>query len=148
MGVLEYALYAELTKEGTTLDKLIGGRVRPLFLPQNSPLPAVVYQRVSTPRYAAMQKDTPLSSPRIQIDCYAQSYPEAISISEALREILQDFSGTMGEGDNTVENVAVLLQDQQELYEEQTKYWRIMQDYIIYHNETQEDEEEEEQGGE
>ena len=134
--MLESALVAELTKTGTTLYGLVGSRIYPLRLPQGATLPAIRYQRISTPRYHAMGGDSNLSSPRMQLDIFAETYGSAKAVSEALRKKLQNFSGTMGTTSVNVSNVAVLLLDQSENTEEDTKHTRIRMDFSIYHDES------------
>lgn len=132
--MLEAALVSEL-KKASSYHTLIDGRIYPLKLPQEITLPATVYQRINTTRYHCMQEDSKLSSPRIQLDHYSTSYITAKSVAEACRAKLQNFSGTIGAGAETKEGVAVLLQDETDHFEDDTKYWRVRQDYIIYHQE-------------
>ncbi len=139
MATLEQALFQELSKSGTDYYDEVSGRVYPLVLPQSATLPASVYQRISTLRHHAFEEDTDLSRPRIQIDHYSTSYGRVKDVAEECRDLLQNKSGEIGDSD-TVENVAVLLTDESEYYEEDTQYYRIRQDYFIYFDEDGDDE--------
>jgi len=134
MANLEQALFGELEKTETDYYGLTKGRIYFLHLPQSVTLPATVYQRISTQRHHAFQADADLSRPRMQLDHYSTQYPKAKETAEACRKLLQNFSGTMG-GVNTVDNVAVILTDESEHYEEDTGYYRVRQDYFIFHDE-------------
>jgi len=91
---LEEAIYAYLISE-TAMHAQIVDRLYPLLLPQKCQLPAVAYTLISVDRTPALQNDTGFVKATLQFSCHAKSYSEAVSITQLLREALQDFSGNM-----------------------------------------------------
>lgn len=81
---------------------LVAGRVFPLRIPQNTPLPAVAYQLVSqTPRplHACNLPDQAL----VQVTVYAKRYADVETISDAIRAALGSYENgeTFIEYDNS-----------------------------------------------
>lgn len=122
---LEKALVAELNNNVG-----VGTRIYPLVIPEsNGNQSAVVYTRVTTQRYHCFGTDATLQTPRMQIDCYAMSYPAALTIANAVVARLQNAS-TLGGGAGAV-NVAVITRDEAQTYEEETKRYRVRVDFHI-----------------
>ncbi|MGE0294967.1 MAG: DUF3168 domain-containing protein [Hyphomonadaceae bacterium] len=90
---MEDSLNAAL-REDAAVGAIVGAgasaRVYPLVLPQSVNLPAVTYQRISTPRVVT----TTLSGPnarvncRMQVDCWAGTFAQAKALSSAVRAAL------------------------------------------------------------
>lgn len=66
-------------------------------LPINQQLPAVLIQRISSIRQQTFCGTAPLVETDIQVDSYAMTGQDAWALAEALRAVLMDFNGTMGE---------------------------------------------------
>lgn len=64
---------------------LVGTRLFPLFRPQNSPLPSVAYQRVSTAPENSLLGFSNLEQVRIQFECFAKTVLEAKTLASVLR---------------------------------------------------------------
>ena len=116
---------------GTTL-KAITTRMYPLKLPQSPTLPAIVYTKVSGFREHDMDGSS-IATPRIQFDCYAATYAAAKALADALRERADSYTGVVGSPADTV-HYAYLL-NEQDFYEDDTKYFRVSMDFEIAHNE-------------
>lgn len=71
-----------------TITGLVGSRVYPLFRPQDDPLPAMVYQRLSTTPENALSGFSGLDLVRIQFSCYAKTIAEAKQLAQALRSAI------------------------------------------------------------
>ena len=86
---LESALYTTLTGNAG-LAALVSTRVKPDVLPQGTVLPAVVYQRVSTPRSQVLgaSQAVAVSRPRVQFSCWGSTFDEALAVCSALRTAL------------------------------------------------------------
>lgn len=67
------------------LTDLIADRLYPLVLPQNCPLPAAVYFKVSAPRVHSLSGQSGLANVRIQVTTWARTYPEVKGVAEAMR---------------------------------------------------------------
>lgn len=99
MPSAEAALYSLLTTGSPNpVAALVGTRVWPDVLPQAPLLPALRYQRISTPRsqYRTLDGRADYASPRFQIDVYATARLEAINIAQAVYQLLEGFHGTVG----------------------------------------------------
>lgn len=99
MASAEAALYSLLTA-GTPnpVAALVGTRVYPMVLPQNTSYPAIRLQRISTPRsqYRTMDGRADYASPRMQVDVYALTHAAAIAVAQAIYETLEGYHATVG----------------------------------------------------
>lgn len=128
---IEEAIYSYLsTYAGLTA--LTSTRIYPGALPQKCTLPAIVYSRISTPRVHTMGNDPGLASPKFQFDIWAETLLSALGVKAQLKKALQDYSGTMG-GAGGVTVQAILLDDERQDYEPETKLHNIQMDFIIWH---------------
>jgi hypothetical protein len=91
----EAALYALLTGGSPSISAMVGTRVWPDVLPQAPLLPAIRYQRISTPRgqYRTLDGKAEYASPRFQIDIYATSRSQALTIADAVYRLLEGYTG-------------------------------------------------------
>jgi len=89
------SLYAYLV--GTSaITALIGTRIYPVDeVPQNEPLPYIVYEVVSNIPYHLMSADADVYSPRYAIHIFANTNLEIDNIEAAIKTALQDYRGTM-----------------------------------------------------
>ena len=127
---LEDALYTKLT--GTTaVSDLVGDRVYPAPLPQNIADPCISFQRIDTPREYSLTGYANLASPRIQVDCWAETYEGATALANAVRQAVQGFSGDIG----SVTVYAVFVVDERDSYEENSRSFRRSLDLQIHHKE-------------
>ena len=127
---LETALRAELLS-GSGIG--VGTRVYPLALPATAELPAVVYTRVSTQRLHCMGGDLALQRPRMQIDVYADTYASALTVAGNILTKLQNKTGTIGSSGHTVTNGAILTENETQSYEPDTKTYRVMLEFYVFH---------------
>jgi hypothetical protein len=110
------------------LAALIGTRLYPLLLPQDPTLPAVTYQRISTPMMLAFERSF-LPHPRFQFDCWAASFPAARAVAEQVKLALDVYRGAMGA--ETIQ--ASILDTDRDTYEPQAKIFHSIVDAIIWH---------------
>lgn len=80
---LETKLYTLLSGDAG-VSALVSNRIYPLAAPQQADLPFVVYTRISSGREYTLSGATGLENPRMQVDCYAETYSSAKAISEAV----------------------------------------------------------------
>lgn len=102
--MIEEALIPFLRDSSRVL-ALAGGRVHHNARPQNGALPAIVVHRVSSVRERVLTGRVRLAHPRIQIDCMAETAQDAQSLANAVRLVIEDYEGSMG--DYTVQVVTV-----------------------------------------
>jgi hypothetical protein len=123
------------------LTALISTRIYPLRLPVEVTLPAMTYQRISTPREITQDQVNngsdggELAYPRFQFAVYDDGYSDVKAVVKQLRKCLNGFSGTFGTGANTVKVYGVLAENEIDNYDPDTNlYWTTV-DYFIYHEE-------------
>jgi len=119
---LESTLYSALTAHAP-LAALIGTRLKPDVLPQNCALPAIVYQRIDTPRsqvFGASQA-VAVSRPRIQFSCWALTADAALDVCAALRVALRSLP------------MPVALENEYTLRDPDSNYYRRNLDAVIAH---------------
>jgi len=105
----------------STLSGIIGGRVYPLFRPQTDPLPALVYQRVSTVPTNSITGFSGLDAVRIQFSCYAKTLLEAKELAEALRAAMN--------ADAALRSTCVMEMDEQD---PETRNFRTIVDFNVW----------------
>jgi hypothetical protein len=88
---IEEAIYSYLSNE-TGITSLVGSRIYPVKLPQNTDYPAITYFRVSGPEHH--EKD--MAYPRFQFSCWAAEYGTAKGLAAEVKAAFQRFKGTMG----------------------------------------------------
>lgn len=79
---------------------LAGDRIRPLQLDRDPVLPAITYQRISTPREVEHDGDQGYADFRVQLNCWAQrttndaGYGQARQLANEVRAALHGYRGT------------------------------------------------------
>lgn len=93
----EQAIVALLIAAATSA----GDRIEPLQLPRDPALPAISYQRISTPRRIAHNGDQGYADFRTQINCWAKrtegstaGYSQAKQLADEVRVALNGYRGT------------------------------------------------------
>lgn len=129
--MIEYTVRAYMLADAT-ISGLIGTRYYPLKMPQVPTLPLIVYTKVSGPRLHDMDGSS-IAEPRFQIDSWADTYVGAKALANAVRERLDSYTGPVGSPADTV-HFAYLL-NEQDLYDDESKYWRVSMDFEIVHDE-------------
>lgn len=104
MALIEAELMTYLLSKAS-VTALVGTRVFRVFVPQSNSgnaqsdvgkLPRIVLQRVTGGRSYFIGGGDGLPMPTIQLSCQALTYGAAKAIADALRMVLDGFSGTMG----------------------------------------------------
>lgn len=86
---IEQALYSYLVSLG-----ICNGRIYPRKLPAHVTLPAIAYQRYATPPQMTHAGASSYSLTRIQLGVMANSYSDALFISQQLEAALAGATGT------------------------------------------------------
>lgn len=126
---LESELYTRLTTFAG-LTALVGTNIYPLLLPQDAPLPAVVFQTISEPRISSFGVDTGDVHARVQVTAFSPKSAgakAALDIKEQVRLALQRFSGG-NIRDSFVEGGG-------HGWEPEAKIFTVMLDFIIWFKE-------------
>lgn len=105
--------------QDTDLDALIAKRITPATDPvdkKGTVLPRITYQRISTKRMQSNDGPTGLSSARVDLNLYAETYDQVQQLAEHVRRIFDGFAGeaiTQGGRAVKVASTAVIDQDDQ-----------------------------------
>lgn len=105
---------------------LVGDRVFPLVMPQNSEYPALVLTVISdTPEnsYDGETDGTPSSSVRLQVDAYHRRIEKAYAAANAARDVIASLS--RADLSATCVNVSEFFEPESELY-------RISSDFMLW----------------
>jgi hypothetical protein len=119
-----------------TVAGMVGTRIYPLFVPQDSAFPAIRYQRLVTPRTRSLLGPSGLAAPTFQYDCYGEQpsgVTEAKLLAEAVRHVLDGYRGTAGA--SFIEGAMVV--DERDLeFEEKAGLARASLDVKVWHRES------------
>lgn len=112
-----------------------GGRIYHLPLPQDATLPAVTFQRISAVR-AQNLNDGPAGQCRcrIQIDVWASTYDETKTVMEAIRAILDGYTGVITRSVSPAQTwiiQGISLVNDLDLFEDGRRIHRGTADYIV-----------------
>ena len=128
----ELAVYTIL-KNDAPVAALVGTRIFPSLAPQNAANPLIVYQRISADRITSLDGPSGLSWARVQVDCYAETYAGAKTLSAAIRVALEGYRGTVG----GVRVGGISLETDRDLYENDPEpgLFRVTHDFTVIHDE-------------
>ena len=136
MALPEVAFWNFFSVQSTVTD-FVGTRIFPNVIPQdNTTYPAIRYAFISEVHDQDLQGSAGVVRCRVQIDSYSTSFLESIQMREAIRLILEGFSGLM----DTTEVLWSSLDDSQSEWEppqdsSDVGLHRQVQDFIIRYRE-------------
>jgi hypothetical protein len=111
MSNMAAGIFKYLTSK-SQITKLVSKRIFPDHAPSSARLPYITYRKLNSPGIHNMGGASALGQPTYEFTCQAEKFDQALEIREALRNVLQGFSGKMG-----TENVrAVFLEDDSDDY--------------------------------
>lgn len=89
------AVYQHLL-DNQSIQERVEGRIFPIVLPQNQPLPAIVYSPTLASYDSALQGDTGYVRQTIQFVCHDKTYKKVRQLSRIVKKAFQDYKGDMG----------------------------------------------------
>ena len=116
----------------TDITALVVERVNPAKLPQSPTLPAIVLTKISGPRLHDLSGPSGKAYPRIQADCWAETYAGVKTLATLVRQCLDGYSGA-GSGLYIGD---ISIDGETDIYEPGVEDYRVVQDYIVWHDET------------
>ena len=123
---IEEAIYSYLSGEAG-ITTIVGNRIYPMILPQDTDYPALTYFRVSGPEH----HDKDVAFPRIQISCWAEKYEEARTLAGEVKAAFQRLKGPMGDpGVAVIQGVFLNVLD---LYDNETQVYHMPVDIKLIH---------------
>lgn len=88
------AVYEKLCSD-FSISRSVGCRIYPIVLPEDAPLPAIVYSPVLANYDSALQGDTGFVRQTIQFVCHGETYKKARELSRQVKRVFQDLHGDM-----------------------------------------------------
>jgi len=92
---LEQGLKAALEADAD-VSALVSARVYLERMPQTEVYPCIVFNRISTSQGGLLSEVETLTEVRIQVDCWAESYPVLYDLAKKVRTLLSGYQGDMG----------------------------------------------------
>lgn len=102
------------------LKGLVQNRVHPLVAPDKPATPYIVYQRIASVPENTLSDGVPIDQTRLQVDSYADDY---LSVQNLATSVKAAMAAAFPQS---------TLQLEQDLYEQDTKLFRVMHDYSIW----------------
>lgn len=78
-----------------SISKCVGDRIYPIMLPEDAPLPAIVYSPTLANYDSALQGDTGFVRQTIQFVCHDRTFKKARELSRLVKRSIQDYHGDM-----------------------------------------------------
>lgn len=128
---LETALRARLLADAG-IAALVVARVYPVVLPQAPAFPAITYEGVAETRLNTFGGPLGLAGPLMRLHAWASTYDGARDLARKVRLALDGWRGT--QSGETVQ--AVKLQQQVDLYDDETQMHRVAMDFRVWWNES------------
>ena len=125
--MIETSLHSYLAN-AQTLVSACAGRIEPVRLPNDPSLPTLTYQVISTTPDATLDGPSGFMEKRIQFSSWGECYGDAKALDEALRTVLDGFSGLQPDG-TLIFNV--MLDTAADLYEPDSKLYHVSTDYKV-----------------
>lgn len=88
------AVYEQLCSQ-TAINELVKKRIYPSILPEDAPLPSIVYSPILANYDSALQGDTGFVRQTIQFVCHASTFKKARELSRLVKKTFQDYTGDM-----------------------------------------------------
>lgn len=88
------AIYAYLSRNEQIVEQ-VGNKIFPMLLPEDAPIPAIVYSPVFASYDSALQGDTGFVRQTIQFVCHGKTFKKARELSRMVKRAFQNFHGDM-----------------------------------------------------
>lgn len=78
----------KLLSEESAITAIVGDRISPILLDEDSNFPAILYTCISHVNFKTINGNTNLMRGKYQIDCFAESDSQAMQLAELVQEAL------------------------------------------------------------
>ncbi len=119
---------SQLITQSAEFSNQAGARLNPVLLPEDSPLPAATYQRITTNELYTLEERIGVSQVRIQFDTWASVYGDAKSLMQAIADVLDNYAGTLPNGTRILGTQLVNCKD---LYHASARIYHVSTDYFF-----------------
>lgn len=125
--MVEKAIYYRLAN-ASSVTSLTSTRIYNLQLPQETTMPAIVFQRITTSRdLIAHSGALGLAEAIVQISLYAETVASVRALSEAVRVLFHVYKGTQ----NSVEIILSRLINEVDLFESELEIYHVVMDFQV-----------------
>ena len=132
---IDAALFSLLAADGSVIG-YVATRIYPQELPQESALPALVYERTSLDHIRSNDGATGLATALYDLTSWAETFVAARGLADAARLALDGYSGTVG----SVKIGFIILENEVDLFEEplldERRRCGVRQQYTVSYDET------------
>lgn len=128
MAEIGVALHAELNAN-SGVNTLVAGRGYAITLPQNPTFPLYLTQIISVPNFYSLDNRN-WKTTFIRVEGWGTTLADARAVSAAIDTVLNGYQGMLG---GTVRVLACFQRGGQELFETETKEYRVLREYIFWH---------------
>jgi hypothetical protein len=135
---IEGAIYDHLRKDGPVA-ATVSSRVYPVAsVPQSASLPYISFQKVDAIYERYQGGGSNLAHARFQVDSWTTDQKGASDLGKVVRDALDNYSGTMGEGADATTVEAIFLESERDEFApptdaSETAVHRVSQDYVIWY---------------
>jgi hypothetical protein len=129
--MIESGLHALITAD-SRFAKLASDRLYPLLLPEAAALPSATYQLISSVPEYTNDGPTRMVKARVQIDVWSDSYATCKTLTDALRVLLDGFTGTLPNG-VAVSNI--IRDNSSDYIEPVSRLYRVQTDWLVIYDE-------------
>lgn len=84
----------DLLRNDATVASFVGTRIYPDQIPQEASYPAIVHYKTEVDKLAVKSAPTTNYTITLQIDVYCDTFGEGEDIADAIKEVLDEYSGT------------------------------------------------------
>jgi len=127
--MIETALRYILINDATV--KAITTRCYPVTLPQSPTYPLILYTKITGMRDHTLRGASGHAHPRFQIEAWAKTYTGAKTLADAIRDALDDYTGTAS---GTVIG-SCLIDSERDDYQKEIEVYRVIMDFFVWHEE-------------
>lgn len=121
-----------IAQNAPAMTALIATRFYPDTKPQGAALPAIAYQRISTPRILTLKEGkSTLAYPRFQLTVFARSASDRAALKDAIRATYAGYSDLAAGG--SIDRILIDAED--DTYTPETSTYSSMIDLIVWHQE-------------
>lgn len=125
-GIFIDKIVSAIVLADATIAALIGTRLSPNAITQDTAFPAMTYQRISSPEH----HDIDVAFPRYQFSSYGESYGEVVEVALAVKELWQRYKGIF----NSVKIKQGSYIDETQPVEGKGGLWRVDTDIKILYD--------------
>jgi len=108
-----------------------GNRIYPLKMPQGETGSSIVLSRISAVGDHTNDGPVLLGRIRYQVDCYALTFGACADLALAVKSRLDGVRGTL----SGISVKGIFFDSERDGYEPETEFYRVSQDFIVWHDE-------------